>query len=177
HAGTTPAAERRDALGAAARLIVAALDAGGDGLQSTASRIEVEPNATTTVPALARLWLDARAPEAVRLDAWRRALDESAAGLGLPVELVLESRSEGRELDPGLRARLVELSAELGQPAPELDCYAGHDAGVLAARMPAAMVLVRNESGISHSPEERVELEDAAVGVELLRRLVEEVAR
>lgn len=176
HAGTTPPAERRDALAAAARLIVAALDAAGEGLVSTASRIEVEPNALTTVPARARVWLDARAPEAARLEAWEAALRQAAAGVGLPVELALESRSPGAEFDPGLRARLVALSEELGRPAPELDCYAGHDAGLLAARVPAAMVFVRNETGLSHSPDESVELDDAAFGAELLLRLVEELA-
>jgi N-carbamoyl-L-amino-acid hydrolase len=174
HAGTTPPAERRDALAAAARLIVAALDDGGDGLRATPARIEVEPNALTTIAARAQVWLDARAPQAERLDEWRSALE--GVDVGLPLSLSLESRSPASEFDPGLRGRLVALSAERGQPAPELDCWAGHDAGVLAAHMPAAMVFVRNDTGVSHSPEEHVDLEDAAVGAELLLRLVEEVA-
>jgi acetylornithine deacetylase/succinyl-diaminopimelate desuccinylase-like protein len=62
----------------------------------------------------------------------------------------------------------------MGGPAPELDCYAGHDAGLIAARLPAALVLVRNETGVSHSPDERVELEDAAFAAELVLRLLEE---
>jgi beta-ureidopropionase / N-carbamoyl-L-amino-acid hydrolase len=175
HAGTTPPADRRDALAAAARLIVAALDRSGDGLVATASRIEVEPNALTTVPARATVWLDARAPDAERVEAWRTAVEEVDAGL--PVTLSLESLSRGCEFDAGLRARLMALSEELGRPAPELDCYAGHDAGLIAARLPAAMVLVRNETGVSHSPEEHVELDDAAFGAELVLRLVEELAR
>jgi N-carbamoyl-L-amino-acid hydrolase len=170
HAGTTPPADRRDALAAAARLIVAALDRAGDGLVATASRIEVEPNALTTVPARATVWLDARSPEAERVDAWRAELE--ALDVGLPVALSLESRSPGCEFDPRLRARLVVLSDRLGARAPELDCYAGHDAGLIAARLPAAMVLVRNETGVSHSAAERVELEDAAFGAELVLRLV-----
>jgi beta-ureidopropionase / N-carbamoyl-L-amino-acid hydrolase len=181
HSGTTPPGERRDALAAAARLIVAALDGAGDGLVATASRIEVEPNALTTVPAHASVWLDARAPDAARVDAWRagleRAAQEIGAAAGVPIALTVESQNEGSSFDPDLRARLVALSAELGRPAPELDCYAGHDAGLLASRLPAAMVLVRNESGVSHSPEERVELDDAAYGAELVLRLLEELAR
>jgi beta-ureidopropionase / N-carbamoyl-L-amino-acid hydrolase len=173
HSGTTPPAERRDALAAAARLIVAALDASGDGLVATASRIEVEPNALTTVPARARVWLDARSPDPARVDAWREHV--AAAGVGLPVRLSVESRSAGCEFDPGLRSRLAALSGEMGKPAPELDCWAGHDAGLIAARLPAAMVLVRNETGVSHSPHEQVELEDAAFGAELLLRLVREL--
>jgi beta-ureidopropionase / N-carbamoyl-L-amino-acid hydrolase len=174
HAGTTPPGERRDALAAAARLIVSALDASGDGLVATASRIEVEPNALTTVPARARVWLDARAPDAGRVEEWRAAV--AAAEVGLPVGLSLESRSPGCEFDPGLRSRLAALSEELGSRAPEVDCYAGHDAGLLAPRLPAAMVLVRNETGVSHSPDERVDLDDAAFGTNLMLRLVEEVA-
>ena len=66
HAGTTPRGERHDALAAAARLIVRADGEAAQrlGMVSTATRLEVEPNAPTTVPARARLWLDARAPEA-----------------------------------------------------------------------------------------------------------------
>jgi N-carbamoyl-L-amino-acid hydrolase len=174
HAGTTPPADRRDALGAAARLIVAALDRSGDGPVVTASRIEVEPNALTTVPAHATVWLDARASDATLVEAWHAALEQ--VDVGLPVALSVESRSPRCEFDPGLRSRLVALSDKLGARAPELDCYAGHDAGLIAARLPAAMVLVRNETGVSHSPEERVELEDAAFGAELVLRLVEELA-
>ena len=174
HAGTTPPADRRDALGAAARLIVAALDRSGEGLVATASRIEVEPNALTTVPARASVWLDARGPDPERVEAWRTEVE--ALDVGLPVALALESRSPGCEFDAGLRSRLVALSEELGARAPEMNCYAGHDAGLIAARLPAAMVLVRNETGVSHSPEEQVQLEDAAFGAELVLRLMEEPA-
>lgn len=174
HAGTTPPAERRDALAAAARLIVAALDLSGDGLMATASRIEVEPNALTTVPARTCVWLDARAPDARSVEEWRAAVEE--AEVGLPVAFSLESQSPGCEFDPGLRSRLVELSAEMRARAPELDCYAGHDAGLIAARLPAAMVLVRNETGVSHSPDEQVDLEDAAFGAEVARRLMQQLA-
>jgi N-carbamoyl-L-amino-acid hydrolase len=175
HSGTTPPADRRDALAAAARLIVAALDRSGDGLVATASRIEVEPNALTTVPAKATVWLDARSPDAERVDGWLAELE--ALDVGLPVALSLESRSPGCEFDQGLRSRLAALSDEMGAPAPELDCYAGHDAGLIAARLPAAMVLVRNATGVSHSPAEHVELEDAAFGAELVLRLLEEPPR
>ena len=61
---------------------------------------------------------------------------------------------------------------------PDCLCFAGHDAGVLAARIPAAMVLVRNATGISHAPEEQVDLVDAETGIALiehaLRGLIEQ---
>jgi beta-ureidopropionase / N-carbamoyl-L-amino-acid hydrolase len=179
HTGTTPPDERRDALAAAARLIVAAHETSAEpsraGLVVTASRIEVEPNALTTIAARASVWLDARAPDPDELAAWRSRLEQAAVGLGAAVRISVESQSPRSEFDPHLRARLLALADRLGEPAPELDCYAGHDAGVLSARLPAAMVLVRNPAGVSHSPEEDVELADAAFGAELLMRLAEEV--
>ena len=63
--------------------------------------------------------------------------------------------------------------AVLGHVAPELVCFAGHDAGVLAERVPAAMLLVRNPTGISHSPEESVSLDDAAIGARVVERALE----
>ena len=94
HAGTTPRSERRDALAAAARLIVAAdeLATGQPEFVVTASRIIVEPNALTTVPGLVRLWIDARAPLPDTVDEWRAALDpvaeQIAAASGVRIELL-----------------------------------------------------------------------------------------
>ena len=47
-------------------------------------------------------------------------------------------------------------------------------AAVLA--VPAAMLLVRNPTGISHSPEEAVSLEDAAIATRVVERAVELLA-
>ena len=162
HAGTTRRGERRDALAAAARLIVAAdeLAAPVDEFVTTAARILVEPNALTTVPADVRLWIDARAPEPAAVTRWREQLDAAARELAAQtrVEIVLETQSHS----PGVRfdARVCEAlgtAAGDGPAAPELVCFAGHDAGILAERIPAGMVLVRNRDGVSHAPEEHVE--------------------
>ena len=157
HAGTTPPDERRDAMSAAAHLIVAAEDlaAEQDDLRVTAARIHVEPNALTTIPAFVRLWLDARAPDPRAIDAWRTRL--ASATLGVEAECVTASRSDGVTFDAGVRAALHDAGT-----APDLVCFAGHDAGVLAERLPAGMVFVRNPTGVSHSPAEQVDLGDAA---------------
>ena len=161
HAGTTRRDERRDALAAAARLIVAADElAGGDpDFLVTAARLLVEPNAFTTVPAHVRLWIDGRTPDSRRLATWRAALTaragELTAATGVAIDVATASLTDGVEFDPGVLAVLAEL--------PELVCFAGHDAGILARRIPAGMVFVRNATGISHAPEEHVELDDAAI--------------
>lgn len=167
HAGTTPRAGRRDALAAAARLIVAAEAAAPPEMMFTAGRIEVEPNAPSTIAACARVWLDARAATDSELDRWRAGVQETLATLPVDSELETLSRSAPIEFDQRVRGAL-------GSPA--VQCFAGHDAGILAERVPAGMVMVRNRTGISHSPHEHVDLEDAAAGASALARAVEELA-
>ena len=60
--------------------------------------------------------------------------------------------------------------------APVLATGAGHDAGILSARLPTAMLFVRNPTGISHSPEEHAEADDCRAGIDALARVVEELA-
>jgi N-carbamoyl-L-amino-acid hydrolase len=166
HAGTTPREERRDALAAAARVIVRADTEAAQrlGMVFTAARMEVEPNAPTTVPARARVWLDARAPEPEAVESWRAAVtaeaERVAAEAGVALSLRTAAWSPGTAFPDDVRTALARA---LPPGAPRVVCYAGHDAGVIAARRPAGMVLVRNETGISHSPDEAVSLDDAAV--------------
>lgn len=165
HAGTTPLDEREDALLAAARLILRANELARPHARATAGRIIVEPNAPTTVPSLARVWLDARAADPAALDAW---LD----GLGVPVEI--QSRTEGVGFDAHVRAAL-RAPGDAATP-PEILCFAGHDAGMVAEHLPAGMILVRNEAGTSHAPSEHVELSDAAEAATALARALERLA-
>jgi beta-ureidopropionase / N-carbamoyl-L-amino-acid hydrolase len=180
HAGTTRPAFRRDALLAAARLIVRADDLAGPEMTSGAGRILVEPNAPTTVPALVRLWLDARAPRPGELDVWwerlRAAADELRSTTGVEIETRVASINRGTVFDPDVRRALAHAAERNGLEAPELICFAGHDAGVVAQRRPAGMVLVRNETGVSHAPGEDVRLEDAATAARVVQSAVEALA-
>jgi beta-ureidopropionase / N-carbamoyl-L-amino-acid hydrolase len=190
HAGTTPRSERRDALSAAARLIVGAedlgvssssLDGGGGPITITTSRIITKPNAPTTIASEVRLWIDARAPGFAAIGDWRARVEELAAKLqersGVEIELAVASRTDARAFDPALRGGLTGAGQDVvGHAPPDLVCFAGHDAGVLAERVPAAMLFVRNPTGVSHSPEEAIDLEDAAVAARVVARLLEDVA-
>ena len=69
------------------------------------------------------------------------------------------------------------LARGIGPGAPRLVCFAGHDAGVVARRRPAGMVLVRNATGVSHAPGEEVSLDDAAAAANALLAAVEELGR
>jgi beta-ureidopropionase / N-carbamoyl-L-amino-acid hydrolase len=180
HAGTTRRTERSDALLTAARLIVRADELATPAMVATAGRILVEPNAATTVPSHVRLWLDARAPKPGELDAWwesvKAAAHELQTASRVEIGLSVASLNRGTTFDERVRTALSVAAEEEGLSAPEIVCFAGHDAGVIAQRRPAGMVLVRNAAGMSHAPDEDVDLEDAATAARVLQAAMEALA-
>ncbi|TDL36715.1 allantoate amidohydrolase [Arthrobacter nitrophenolicus] len=170
HAGTTLMADRHDPMVSASRMVVAVRDIARKQphARATVGRLQPVPGGTNVIASRVDFWLDVRHPN----DAVTAALVESihlqarviAAEEGCRVELREESLSPTVHFDPALRKDL-----QLALPdAPVLDTGAGHDAGVLAAYVPTAMVFVRNPSGVSHSPEEHVLDEDAETGAQTL---------
>ena len=86
-----------------------------------------------------------------------------------------ESYTPPVHFDQGLRDRIADVLAAAGMQAPVLATGAGHDAGVLAARVPAAMLFVRNPTGVSHSPAEHADLPDCEAGVRALALVLEDL--
>jgi N-carbamoyl-L-amino-acid hydrolase len=170
HAGTTRLADRRDALLAAASVVLAARAAAErHDAVATCGKLRVEPNGVNAIPSAVTVWLDARAATAEQARAV--VADVAAAAAEHGGTLTEESWSEATVFpDPGRVAGL------LGD-APVLDTGAGHDAGILAAAgVPAAMLFVRNPTGVSHSPAEHAERDDCLAGVRALATVVRELA-
>ena len=63
-------------------------------------------------------------------------------------------------MDADLTARLWRASTAEGLPAHRMTSGAGHDAMIIAPHFPAAMLFVRSPGGISHHPDETVNVED-----------------
>ncbi len=168
HAGTTRMSDRRDPMLGLARLIDAAhreateRDSASHAARATVGKVRCVPNAVNAIPAEVTGWLDARAEDEATLDAMLEAIGRDLLDLpGLHASIAMESRTPAQHFDPTLSAA---LAARLGG-APLLATGAGHDAGVLAeAGVPAAMLFVRNPTGISHSPEEYAEDADCEAG-------------
>ena len=168
HAGTTRMSDRRDPMLGLARLIDAAhreaaeRDGASHAARATVGKVRCVPNAVNAIPAEVTGWLDARAEDEATLDAMLEAIGRDLLDLpGLHATFAMESRTPAQHFDPTLSAA---LAARLGE-APLLSTGAGHDAGVLAeAGVPAAMLFVRNPTGISHSPEEYAEDADCEAG-------------
>jgi N-carbamoyl-L-amino-acid hydrolase len=169
-------ADRRDPMLTYAFTVLAAnKEARLRGAHATVGRVAVEPNATNAVPSRVTCWLDARAaaPETLRelVEAVHAKVAERARRDGTELTVTPESATPLVAFDAGLTGRLAELLA-----APVLPTGAGHDAGVLAARLPTAMLFVRNPTGVSHSPAESATDDDCAAGVVALARVLEELA-
>ena len=161
HAGTTRLEDRDDPMLRLAAAVLRAREAAIEhGTVATIGRVDVHPNGTNAIPSRVRAWLDARG--AAEADV-RAVVAEVAAAAG--TEAVVESWTPEVVFHGGLRDRLAGL---LGA-APVLPTAAGHDAGILAdAGVDAAMLFVRNPTGVSHSPTEHADADDCHAGVEAL---------
>jgi N-carbamoyl-L-amino-acid hydrolase len=169
HAGTTGMADRHDPMLTVAQAILTAhQEARTAGARATVGRIAAQPNATNAIAATVAAWLDVRAPDQSTLDKLVEVIGgaalERATADGVEAELIAESFSPLTEFDVALRDRIVDV---LGG-APVLPTGAGHDAGILSAHVPTAMLFVRNPTGVSHAPTEYASDEDCAAGAQAL---------
>lgn len=175
HAGTTLMADRKDPVIAAARIIVDIREAAKarPNARATVGRLQLVPGGTNVIASRVDAWLDARHPDdAVTADLLETVRDNArklAEEEGCTVELHEESYSPTVHFDKSLEKELRIILPH----APVLATGAGHDAGILAKHLPTAMLFVRNPSGISHSPEEHVENDDAEAGASALADVLE----
>ncbi|GAA0275682.1 allantoate amidohydrolase [Cryptosporangium japonicum] len=177
HAGTTRLADRRDPMLTFASTVLGAREqAALAGALATFGRVSVEPNGTNAIASLVRAWLDSRAPDSASLERVVEAVTTLAAERGdrdgVKVTVTPESTTPVVEFNADLRD---ELSALVGG-APVLPTGAGHDAGVLSAHVPTAMLFVRNPTGVSHAPGEFATPDDCVLGVEALTTVLEHLA-
>jgi allantoate deiminase len=181
HAGTTPMHLRRDALTAAAEWITAveSLAQRTEGLVATVGKVIVEPNAGNVVPGVVEVSLDVRHAH----DATRKAATEElvakaqaiAERRGLALDRTNRLDQPAVPMDERLTAYLTAAMESAGYPAKTMPSGAGHDAMVMATRLPTAMLFLRSPGGISHHPAEAVREDDVEaalhVGREFLLRL------
>ncbi len=178
HAGTTRLADRRDPMLSYAETVLAARrEAELAGAVATFGKIAVEPNGVNAIPSLVRGWLDSRAADQQALDTVvagiEKAAREYADRHGIDLDVVRESFTPVVEFEHALRD---ELARVLGASTPVLGTGAGHDAGILSASVPTAMLFVRNPTGVSHSPAEYATEDDCVAGVAALADVLEGLA-
>lgn len=172
HAGTTPMHLRRDALAGAAEWIAAVEREAHSvpGAVATVGRVDISPGATNVIAGCVTASLDVRHTD----DSVRQEL---VAGLLQRARAIAASRClnfchEPRldqpavAMDPALMQMLERAVAEAGRAVHYMSSGAGHDAMIVARRMPAAMLFLRSPDGISHHPDETVLSEDVDAALE-----------
>jgi N-carbamoyl-L-amino-acid hydrolase len=144
---------------------------------ATFGKVIVAPNGANAIPSRVRAWLDARAAdeatlrrlvEQITAEAHRHAVADS-----IELEVTPESITPIVEFPSEPRRRLQQALAHLGD-IPVLPTQAGHDAGILSAVVPTAMLFVRNPTGVSHSPDEFAEASDCNLGAQALADVMAE---
>jgi allantoate deiminase len=183
HAGTTPMNVRRDALACAVEWIghVEAMARATSGLVATVGEIHVEPGAANVIPGACNVSLDVRhADDQERVKAVAKMLGEAgkiANDRGLTRSLRERLNHEAVPMDPQLVEALEQAVSRAGVPLLRMASGAGHDAMIMASRMPVSMLFLRSPGGVSHHPDERVEVDDVAVALHAGLEFLEELSR
>jgi allantoate deiminase len=183
HAGTVPMGLRRDALAAAAEMVLAieAIAHAEPDLVATVGQIEAKPGAVNVVPGAARFTIDVRSPK----DEIRKAAEhEIEKRLGAIARRRNVAVALGRTHDAPAtpcNAKLIqalEAALEEARITPrKLVSGAGHDAMAVAALCPVAMMFVRCKGGISHNPAESISVKDADAAVRVLLNTIRQLGR
>jgi len=180
HAGTVPMLLRRDALAGAAECIttieeLCRTDHGG--LVGTVGYIHAMPGATNVIPGQVSFTIDLRAAT----DTHRnkavtdivRHIEAIARHRKLTLQIDVTHENRSVPCAPWLRSQVAEAIAAEGYPVFELPSGAGHDGMAMIDIADVGMVFVRCRGGISHHPDEHVEVADADAGARVLLRVIE----
>jgi allantoate deiminase len=166
HAGTTPMRLRNDAVAGAAEWVVAVerLALENPGLVATVGDLRTYPGAGNVIAGQLRASLDVRhEDDSIRHRAVDTLLAEAesiAKRRGLTVTSKMLMDQPAVPMDKGLCGLTAEAIRDIGiEPLPMVS-GAGHDAMIMAERVPSTMIFLRSPGGISHHPEESVRPQD-----------------
>jgi allantoate deiminase len=182
HAGTTPMHLRFDALAAAAEWITSVERQAqvGAGLVATVGAIEARPGAVNIIAGEAQLTLDVRhrhdETRSAAVQYLIRQAEEIARRRRLTVRWNGLLDQAAVSMSPFLVRQIDQAAAAAGCAPCHMVSGAGHDAMIMAARVPAGMIFLRSPGGISHDPAESVELEDVTKAIECGLHLLEQLA-
>jgi allantoate deiminase len=172
HAGTTPMHLRHDAIATGAEWITAVEREGQriSGLVATVGQVEAKPGAPNVIAGEARLSLDVRhSSDDVRaraVDTLIRNAEEIAKRRGLSVRWNMLLSQGAVAMNSFLAFQTEEAIRRAGCEPHKMVSGAGHDAMILAEKVPSAMIFLRTPGGVSHVPAETVETDDVAKALE-----------
>jgi allantoate deiminase len=178
HAGATPMHLRRDALAAAAEIMLAIEERAcrEPDLVATVGRLAAWPGATNVIPGHVQFSIDLRAPsDANRVAALAdvEARISTIAAMRRVQASIAKSHEAGAYVcDPNIVVGLTNAVEAVGVRPRLLPSGAGHDTMAMGALCPAGMLFIRCKDGVSHNPLESITLEDCAIGLKALTQFV-----
>lgn len=184
HSGATPMGMRRDALVAAAKLILVVNEAAEQekqhGTVGTVGVVEVEPGSINVVPGAVTLWVDVRGVEEKSIHRTLQAIKEAAENVAVldkvDVQIEMLTQDKPVPLNEKLAQQTEAICQELGYSFLHMNSGAGHDAMHMAKIAPTTMVFIPCRGGISHNPAEYAELEDICRGITVLAEILQREA-
>ncbi|MGN7807027.1 Zn-dependent hydrolase [Ensifer sp. 22521] len=177
HAGSTPMAQRDDALVAAAEIVLAVSNIARENPPGvgTVGFVDVGPNSRNVVPGTVRLQIDMRHPSEAGLDRMQAALEDTVRSVGASAELTRIWSKAPVVFDPSIVDAVRNSAEALGYSATDVVSGAGHDAAHIATIMPTAMIFVPSKNGLSHNEAEYTAPEECARGAEVLFQTILEL--
>jgi allantoate deiminase len=178
HAGATPMNLRRDALAAAAEIMLAVEERAcrEPDLVATVGRLVAWPGATNVIPGHVQFSIDLRAPSdanrAAALADVEARIFTIAAMRRVQASIAKSHEAVAYVCDPNIVAGLANAVEDVGIRPRLLPSGAGHDTMAMGALCPAGMLFVRCKDGVSHNPLESITVEDCAIGLKALIRFV-----
>jgi hydantoinase/carbamoylase family amidase len=181
HAGTVPMGSRQDALTAAAEMVLLVeqyCEGRRANLVGTVGKISALPGAINVIPQNVEFTVDVRSgDDAVRRDAvaaFQSGFAEIAKRRNVTVNAAPFYAADAAPCDPTLQKAFAAAIEAHGIPVKYLPSGAGHDAMVVPAVAPTAMLFVRcGNNGISHHPDETMTAEDAEIATSVLLHFFE----
>ena len=177
HAGTTPMNQRRDALAAASRAVLAVREEvrREPGPQvGTVGWMKVEPGATNVIPGRVQFPVELRDLEADHIDRIAARILSRFAVIAreenVDISCTPPDVHQPALTSPELREAIRASAEDAGLTTIELPSGAGHDAQNVARFAGMGMIFVPSRGGISHSPLEFTPPEQVANGAEVLYR-------
>jgi N-carbamoyl-L-amino-acid hydrolase len=164
HAGTTPMDMRRDALIAAAQIVLMvqqlACNAPGDPV-ATVGMLTVSPNAANIVPGEVQLTVDMR-------DLSPDTLNQMAEDLYRQVEAIATATNTPTPATENIQRAIEQTAQDLGLRYYSLPSRAGHDAMEIGRITDMGMIFVPSQGGVSHSGDEYTTPEQCIQGANVL---------